>query len=76
MKSITLGHLRSEGCRRLLVYCGRTNELCHHHESIDADRWPDETPVRSLDAKMVCTKCGTIGAEVRPDWTSHMRHQN
>jgi hypothetical protein len=42
------------GFRRLLFYCGSTNELCHHHESIDANRWPDETPFRSLGAKMIC----------------------
>ena len=35
---------------------------------VDADRWPDETAVRDLCRKAVCTKCGMIGADVRPDW--------
>jgi hypothetical protein len=27
--------------------------------------------VRSLRPRMVCTRCGLIGAEVRPDWSPH-----
>jgi hypothetical protein len=41
---VTLGHLRSHGCRRLLIYC--STGLCHHSAVVDADRWPDETAVR------------------------------
>jgi hypothetical protein len=38
--------------------------------TIDAERWPDETAVRDhLCPKAVCTKCGMIGADVRPDWS-------
>jgi hypothetical protein len=36
---------------------------------VDADRWPDDTALRDLCPKAVCTKCGMIGAAVRPDWT-------
>src|SRR6266446_3829007 len=35
----------------------------------NADWLPDETPVRSLCPRMVCTACGLIGADVRPDWS-------
>ena len=35
----------------------------------DADRWPDDTAVRDLCLKAVCTRCGMIGAGVRPNWT-------
>jgi hypothetical protein len=63
---VTLGHMY--GCRRLLIYC--SNGLYSHHSAtVDADRWPDDTAVRDLCPKAVCTRCGIIGADVRPDWT-------
>jgi hypothetical protein len=33
------------------------------------DWLPDDTPLLALDSRMVCTRCGLIGADVRPDWT-------
>src|ERR1700730_13845753 len=65
---VTLGHIRSHGCRDLLVSSGR----CHHSARINADWLPDETSVRSLCTRMVCTRCGMIGADVRPDWGPHV----
>ena len=65
---VTLGHLRSHGCRDLLVYC--TSTWCNHAATITADSLPEDTPVRSLCGRMVCTACGLIGADVRPDWTA------
>jgi hypothetical protein len=35
----------------------------------------DETPVRSLCGRMVCTECGMIGADLRPDWSPHVNKQ-
>jgi hypothetical protein len=66
---VTLGHIRAYGCRNLLVYCD--SGWCHHNAVMNADWLPDATPVRSLRPRMVCTRCGLIGAEVRPDWTPH-----
>ncbi len=63
---VTLGHIRSHGVRRLLIYC--SIGLCHHSATVDADRWPDDTAIRDLCPKAVCTKCGMIGADVRPNW--------
>jgi hypothetical protein len=40
--------------------------------TMNADWLPDETPVRSLCLRMVCTRCGLIGADVRPDWSPHV----
>ena len=57
---VTLGHIRSHGIRRLLIYC--STDLCHHSAVINADRWPDETMLPDLDRRVVCTKCGMIGA--------------
>jgi hypothetical protein len=68
-QSVTLGHIRSHGCRDLLVYC--VSARCNHSVTINADCLPDELPVRSLCARMVCTRCGMVGADVRPDWSPH-----
>jgi hypothetical protein len=46
--------------------------LCNHSAEINADWLPDETLVRSLCPRMVCTRCGLIGADVRPDWRPHI----
>jgi hypothetical protein len=67
---VTMGHIRSHGCRELLVYC--ISGRCHHSKTMNADWLADETPVRSLCGRMVCTECGMIGADVRPDWSPHV----
>ena len=64
---VTLGHIRSHGVRRLLIYC--STGLCHHGAVVEADRWPDDTVLLDLDRRAVCTKCGMIGADVRPNWS-------
>jgi hypothetical protein len=63
-----MGHIRSHGVRRLLIYCTQ-GLYCHHSAIVDADRWLDETVLLDLDRKAVCTKCGIIGADVRPNWS-------
>jgi hypothetical protein len=67
---VTMGHIRGHGCRDLLVYwrSGR----CHHSATISGDCFPDGLPVRSLCRRMACTRCGYIGADVRPDWSPHV----
>jgi hypothetical protein len=70
LEPVTMGHIRGHGCRELLVYCN--SNRCHHSATINADWLSDETPVRSLCRRMVCTKCGMIGADVRPDWSPHV----
>jgi hypothetical protein len=67
---VTLGHIRSHGCRDLLVYC--ISGRCHHSATLNGDWLSDETPVRSLRSRMVCTRCGMIGADVRPDLGPHV----
>ena len=39
---ITLGHIRSHGCRELLVYCA--SGRCHHSSTVDANWLADEFP--------------------------------
>jgi hypothetical protein len=65
---VTMGYIRSHGVRRLLIYCSE-GLYCHHSAVVDADRWPDDTVLLDLDRKAVCTKCGMIGADVRPNWS-------
>ena len=68
LEPVTLGHIRSHGCRKLLVHCD--SGRCHHIATLNADWLPDETPVRSLCRRMVCTRCGMIGADVGRTSTS------
>jgi hypothetical protein len=43
--------------------------LTYYHETvIDAAEWPGQMRVPSFGPQMVCTKCGTIGADIRPNW--------
>ena len=62
-------HLRGHGCRDLLVYCELIQ--CNHSVTMNAESLPDEIVIRSLCRRMVCTRCGLFGADVRPDWRPH-----
>ena len=35
--------------------------------------YPDDVPVPAFGPRMVCTVCGAIGADVRPNWQEHAR---
>ena len=71
---VTMGHIRGNGCRDVLVYCSSGH--CHHSATMNGDGFPDDLPVRSLCGRMVCTVCGMIGADVRPDWSPHVNKRN
>jgi hypothetical protein len=58
----TLGNMRANGMRSLDVSCWQ----CHHRMIMSVDQWPD-VPVPSFGPRMVCTRCGIIGADVRPN---------
>jgi hypothetical protein len=64
---VTMGHIRGHGVTRLLVYC--ESLWCNHSATIEADWPPDDTILRPLGRRMICTACGLIGADVRPDWS-------
>jgi hypothetical protein len=59
-----LGNMRDNGVRSLAVYCWQ----CHHRAVLGVDQFPDHVPVPSFGPRMVCTNCGTIGADARPNW--------
>ncbi len=61
---MTLGNMRANGVRSLTVSCW----LCHHGAVLRADAWPDDVPVPWFGPRMVCTGCGIVGADARPNW--------
>jgi hypothetical protein len=65
-RPMTLGNMRANGVHSLAVSCHK----CWHEVVIDAP-WPDETPVPSLGPRMICSKCGSVGADARPNWREH-----
>jgi hypothetical protein len=62
---MTLGNMRSNGVHTLDVRCsGRS----HHHCVFDVSGYADDVPVPAFGPRMVCTVCGAIGADARPNW--------
>ena len=59
-----LGNMCQNGVQSLAEYCN----LCHHEAVLDVATWPDNVPVPAFRRRMVCTRCGIIGADVRPNW--------
>jgi hypothetical protein len=64
IEPMTLANMRENGVRSLAICCRR----CHREMIFNVDQWPAETEVPCFGRCMVCTKCGTIGADVRPNW--------
>ena len=54
----------ANGVRSLDVSCWQ----CHHRAILSADPWSDDMPVPTFGPRMVCTRCGIIGADARPNW--------
>jgi hypothetical protein len=63
IEPMTLGNMRANGVRSLAVHCWQ----CHHQVVINADQWSDDVPVPTFGPRMVCTRCGVVGADARPD---------
>jgi hypothetical protein len=63
---VTLGHVRSQGCRDLLVYCN--SGPCNHSTLMNVGYLPDHILIKSLGDDIVCTQCGHLGADVVPNW--------
>jgi hypothetical protein len=63
---VTLGNMRSQGCRELLAYC--KSDGCKHSAIVSVGHLPDGTPIRLLGDGVVCSRCGHIGANVLPNW--------
>jgi hypothetical protein len=64
IEPMTLGNMRELGVRSLDVSCWN----CQHRAVLSADRWPDNVAVPTFGPRMVCTTCGIVGADARPNW--------
>jgi hypothetical protein len=64
IEPMTLGNMRELGVRSLDVSCW----TCHHQAILNADRWPDHVAVPTFGPRMVCSGCGIVGADARPNW--------
>jgi hypothetical protein len=65
-EAMTLGNMRGNGVRSLSITCGAL--WCHHQGALDVSPYPDDVIVPSFGPRMVCTACGAIGADARPNW--------
>jgi len=70
---MTLANMRQNGVRRLLVYCNGLR--CWHSATVDADFLAGDVVLKSLEPRMVCSRCGLIGADVRPNWSDQPNHE-
>jgi hypothetical protein len=57
--------MRANGLRSLSVTCW----LCRRAAVLAVDHWPDDVTVPRFGPRMVCTGCGIVGADARPNWT-------
>jgi hypothetical protein len=64
IEPMDLANIRQNGVRSLLVMCYG----CQHEVVINVDQYPGELLVREFGTRMVCTNCGMVGADVRPNW--------
>jgi hypothetical protein len=69
IEPMTLQNMRENGVRSLAISCW----ICHHAAVLSADGWPDDVPVPTFGPRMVCTRCGIIGADARPNWREKVR---
>jgi hypothetical protein len=58
-----LANMRSNRVRSLDVSCLQ----CRHRAILSVHPWLDSVLVPTFGLPMVCTKCGTIGADARPN---------
>jgi hypothetical protein len=68
IEPMTLGNMHTNGVWSLDVSCWN----CHHRAIVNADPWPDDVPVPSFGPRMVCTRCGIIGADAWPNWKERL----
>jgi hypothetical protein len=64
IEPMDLANMRQNGVRSLAVSCW----ICHRRAVLNVDHLPDHMTVPSFGPRMVCTGCGIIGADARPNW--------
>ena len=69
IEPMDLENMRQNGVQSLDVQYNQ----CRHRVIVKVDHLPGHLTVLSFGPRMVCTKCGTIGADVRPNWQERGR---
>jgi hypothetical protein len=69
IEQMSLDNMRQNGMRSLDIQCYQ----CLHQVILNVDHLSGLLTVPAFKVKMVCTKCGTIGADVRPNWRERAR---
>jgi hypothetical protein len=64
IEPMTLGNMRELGVRSLFMSCWN----CHHQAVLSADHWTGDVALPTFGPRMVCTGCGIVGADARPNW--------
>jgi hypothetical protein len=64
IEPMDLADMCQNGVRSLEVACLG----CRHQVVINVDQYPGDLLVKEFGPRMVCTKCGMVGADVRPNW--------
>jgi hypothetical protein len=63
IEPMDLANMHQNGVRSLAVQCHQ----CRHEVVMNVDHLPGSLTLPSFGPRMVSTKCGTIGADVRPN---------
>jgi hypothetical protein len=61
---MTLANMRANGVRSLLLSC----PACGHEAVMNVDHLPERVSVPEFGPRLVCTRCGLVGGQARPDW--------
>jgi len=65
LEPMTLGNMRANGIHTLAVRC-LVFDYCHE-TVLEVDSYGKDIPVPAFEPCVVCTACGAIGADVRPN---------
>jgi len=66
VEPMTLANMRANGVRSLAITC--SSLWCSHRGVLDVSSDLDNVAVPWFGPRMVCTVCGAIGADARPNW--------
>jgi ribosomal protein S27AE len=69
IEPMNLENMRQNCVRSLDIQCFQ----CLHGVILNVDHLPGDLTVTSFGPRMVCTKCGMVGADVRPNWKERDR---
>ena len=71
IESMTLQNMRENGVRSLDIMCHQ----CWHETIMNVDHLSGDLTVPSFGPRMVCTLCGIIRADARPNWLERERYE-